>query len=110
MKDDRLLRPAAKTASSGRRRTARRSASRWSAGRWSSATTRGSASPREHAPSQRQRVVIRHLEIPGDPTRLRDPRNRLPRDVAGLDIQHRGISDLIYGSADLAGRIRLQIQ
>ena len=81
------------TAPSRRSTTARRSF-RSRAFACTAATARG-----EYATGQRERVIVGHFEIPGDSPRLRDPCNSLARDHAGLDIQHRLISDLVHGSA-----------
>src|ERR1700683_793309 len=70
---------------------------------WAAATARRrrTAPPGEHAPGQSHRIIVRHLKIRGNPTRLRHPGNRLSRHGARLNIQHRRIPDLIHSPADL---------
>jgi hypothetical protein len=117
---DRLLWPAAKTATTTSRSAiaaSRSSSTSSSAATRAAASARSrasaftrTASPGEHTPGQSDRVIVCHFEVPGNSPRLRDQRNGLPSDRAGIDIQHRRISNLRHGPAYLSGRIHLQIQ
>src|SRR5579863_6176712 len=58
-------------------------------------TGSSAASTAEHTTRQSDRIIVRHLQVPGHSPRLGDPRDPLPRDHAALDHQHRRITDLL---------------
>ena len=102
--------PTAARRAVARGRSRSRRGSGTSVGSWNWPLRRATTASGEHTPGQGNRVIVRHFKIPGDPPRLRNPGDGFPGDRASLDIQDRIVPDLIHRTADLAGRIYVQVQ